>query len=111
MDGATQAFLGGWNKVKFYFMLGLPGETEEDICEIMHLCDRVARLYYDLIPKAERHGQMSDHGQHFLFCAQAVYTVPVGADEHRIRVPGKSPSRQSDHEGRIKPQEHPLQLA
>ena len=57
MDGATQAFLGGWNKVKFYFMLGLPGETEEDICEIMHLCDRVARLYYDLIPKAERHGK------------------------------------------------------
>ena len=56
MDGATQAFLGGWNKVKFYFMLGLP-ETEEDICEIMHLCDRVARLYYDLIPKAERHGK------------------------------------------------------
>ena len=57
MDGATQAFLGSWNKVKFYFMLGLPGETEEDICEIMHLCDRVARLYYDLIPKAERHGK------------------------------------------------------
>ena len=27
LDGAAQAFAGGWNKVKLYFMLGLPGET------------------------------------------------------------------------------------
>ncbi len=26
-----QAFEGGWNKVKLYFMLGLPTETEEDM--------------------------------------------------------------------------------
>ena len=30
-DGAGQAFEGGWNKVKLYFMLGLPTETEEDM--------------------------------------------------------------------------------
>ena len=28
--GAGEAFEGGWNKVKLYFMLGLPTETEED---------------------------------------------------------------------------------
>ena len=30
LDGAGQAFEGGWTKVKLYFMLGLPTETEED---------------------------------------------------------------------------------
>ena len=30
LEGAGQAFEGGWNKVKLYFMLGLPTETEED---------------------------------------------------------------------------------
>ena len=30
LNGAGAAFEGGWNKVKLYFMLGLPTETEED---------------------------------------------------------------------------------
>ena len=30
-SGAMEAFKGGWNRVKLYFMLGLPGETYEDI--------------------------------------------------------------------------------
>ena len=34
LDGAWKAFQGGWNRVKLYFMLGLPGETEEDIAAI-----------------------------------------------------------------------------
>ncbi len=57
MNGSLQAFQGGWNKVKFYFMLGLPGEQEEDILEIAHLCERVAELYYDNIPKEQRIGK------------------------------------------------------
>jgi len=59
MDGALQAFRGGWNKVKFYFMLGLPGETEEDVLEIPHLCERVAECYYDNIPKEKRNGKIA----------------------------------------------------
>jgi radical SAM superfamily enzyme YgiQ (UPF0313 family) len=51
MNGALEAFKGGWNKVTFYFMLGHPGETEEDIKDIAHLCQRVAECYYDNIPK------------------------------------------------------------
>ena len=47
MDGSRQAFEGGWNKVKFYFMLGLPTETEEDMRGIPELADQVAMLYYD----------------------------------------------------------------
>ena len=30
LGGAGQAFDGGWNKVKLYFMLGLPTETDEE---------------------------------------------------------------------------------
>ena len=56
ITGAGQAFEGGWTKVKLYFMLGLPNETEEDMKEIARLSDRVARRYYE-IPKEQRHGK------------------------------------------------------
>ena len=57
MDGSRQAFLGGWNKVKLYFMLGLPTETEEDMKAIPELANEIAALYYDTIPKEERTGK------------------------------------------------------
>lgn len=56
LSGAWEAFQGGWSKVKLYFMLGLPTETEEDMKEIARLSDKVARKYYEL-PKEERHGK------------------------------------------------------
>ena len=56
LNGAGQAFEGGWSKVKLYFMLGLPTETEEDMKEIARLSDRVARRYYE-IPKEKRNGK------------------------------------------------------
>lgn len=56
LNGAGEAFEGGWTKVKLYFMLGLPTETEEDMKEIARLSDRIARRYYE-IPKEERHGK------------------------------------------------------
>lgn len=58
LNGAMQAYKGGWNKVKFYFMLGLPFETEEDIKEIAHLCEKAAMAYYDTVPKEERNGKI-----------------------------------------------------
>lgn len=57
LDGAHQAFLGGWNKVKLYFMLGLPTETEEDMKAIPELANDIAALYYDTVPKQERNGK------------------------------------------------------
>ena len=56
LEGAGQAFEGGWNKVKLYFMLGLPTETEEDMEGIAVLSDKVARRYYE-IPKEQRNGK------------------------------------------------------
>ena len=59
LNGALEAFRGGWNKVKLYFMLGLPGEKEEDVKDIAHLCEKVAECYYDNIPKEKRTGKVS----------------------------------------------------
>ena len=56
LEGAGQAFEGGWNKVKLYFMLGLPTETEDDMKAIAHLAEKVARRYYE-IPKEQRNGK------------------------------------------------------
>lgn len=58
LNGAMDAFRGGWNRVKLYFMLGLPGETEEDIEGIAVLSDKIAREYYT-IPKDQRNGKVS----------------------------------------------------
>ena len=58
LHGAAQAFHGGWNRVKLYFMLGLPTETVEDIEGIALLSEKVAETYYDEIPKEQRHGKV-----------------------------------------------------
>ncbi len=57
LDGAQMAFEGGWNKVKFYFMLGLPTETEEDMRAIARLADATAARYYETVPKEKRNGR------------------------------------------------------
>ena len=57
LNGSESAFRGGWNKVKFYFMLGLPTETEEDMRSIPELANEVAAVYYDTVPKEERNGK------------------------------------------------------
>lgn len=57
LKGAKDAFAGGWNRVKLYFMLGLPGESWEDIEGIAVLSDKIAREYYT-IPKEQRNGKV-----------------------------------------------------
>ncbi len=59
VNGATLAFKGGWTRVKLYFMLGLPYETEEDMEGIAELSNEIAALYYDTIPKEERKTKVS----------------------------------------------------
>ena len=57
LHGAGEAFEGGWNRVKLYFMLGLPTETEEDMKGIAHLAEKIAERYYE-IPKDKRNGKV-----------------------------------------------------
>lgn len=54
LNGAREAFKGGWTRVKLYFMLGLPFETEEDIKGIAELSNDIAATFYDTVPKEER---------------------------------------------------------
>ena len=58
LTGCGLAFEGGWNKVKLYFMLGLPTETKEDMEGIALLSEKIAERYYE-IPKSERNGKVS----------------------------------------------------
>lgn len=57
LNGSFAAFQGGWNRVKLYFMLGLPTETVEDMEGIAELSEQVAERYYE-VPKEERQGRV-----------------------------------------------------
>ena len=54
LNGAALAFQGGWTKVKLYFMLGLPTETEEDIRGIAELSNKIAAVFFETVPKEKR---------------------------------------------------------
>jgi len=58
LQGAAEAFRGGWNRVKLYFMLGLPTETREDMEGIALLSEKIAETYYDEVPKDKRNGRV-----------------------------------------------------
>ncbi len=45
MDAAFEAaFSHGWQKIKLYFMMGLPTETEEDLAGILEIAQRAAAI-------------------------------------------------------------------
>ncbi|MGN0389216.1 MAG: TIGR03960 family B12-binding radical SAM protein, partial [Wujia sp.] len=69
LNGSRQAFLGGWDKVKLYFMLGLPTETDEDLYGIADLAERISEVYFDTVPKEKRNGRV-------MINASASYFVP-----------------------------------
>lgn len=56
LRGASLAFNGGWNRVKLYFMVGLPTETEEDLQGIIDLSNAIVEKFFE-IPKEERKGR------------------------------------------------------
>ena len=54
MTSCRTAFLGGWNAVKLYFMLGLPTETDEDVLGIANLARKVLQLWRETAPDKRR---------------------------------------------------------
>ncbi|MFH1645882.1 MAG: TIGR03960 family B12-binding radical SAM protein [Candidatus Omnitrophota bacterium] len=44
INSVDEAYKLGWRRIKLYFMIGLPGEDEEDIKAIIELADKVALL-------------------------------------------------------------------
>ena len=55
LSTCTNAFAGGWNNVKLYFMLGLPTETDEDVIGI-------AELVYKIILSWKENAQNKKRG-------------------------------------------------
>jgi radical SAM family uncharacterized protein len=54
MEGIDSAFSRGWKKIKLYFMIGFPGETEEDIAEIARLINQIASRARDIMSRSNR---------------------------------------------------------
>lgn len=50
------AFEGGYNRVKLYFMMGLPTETDDDVLGIGDLADKVIDAFYQ-VPHEKRKGR------------------------------------------------------
>ncbi len=69
LNGSREAFIGGWDKVKLYFMLGLPTETEQDLLGIAELAEKISEVYFDAVPKEKRNGRV-------MINASASYFVP-----------------------------------
>ncbi len=50
----ANAFSGGWNNVKLYFMLGLPTETDEDVLGIAELVYRIIKTWQSCASNKKR---------------------------------------------------------
>ena len=53
---ARAAYEAGWRRIKLYFMMGLPGERDEDIVAIANLADHVIDIAHEVVPKGQRGG-------------------------------------------------------
>ena len=80
LHGAGEAFKGGWNQVKLYFMLGLPTETEDDMKGIAHLAQKIAETYYEIVPKEQRKGKVQINVSTSFFVPKPFHSVPVGSE-------------------------------
>lgn len=57
INTATIAFEAGWRKLKMYFMVGLPTETQADLDGIVDLAYKMRALAMEVVPKSE-HGRV-----------------------------------------------------
>ena len=70
MRVVNSVFKEGWSRIKLYFMIGLPGETMEDVLGIVHLAYKVKDAFFNR-PKEEIQGN-------FRVTASASCFVPKG---------------------------------
>ena len=54
LEGCYRAFMAGYDKIKLYFMAGLPGEGREDVLAIADLAESVVDTYYRLDYEARK---------------------------------------------------------
>ncbi len=54
LTSCANAFSGGWNNVKLYFMLGLPTETDEDVLGIAELVYKIIQTWKEMASNKKR---------------------------------------------------------
>ncbi len=54
MRAVDASFAAGWRRMKLYFMMGLPTETDEDVVGIAEMTERAYRRALDATPKGQR---------------------------------------------------------
>jgi radical SAM family uncharacterized protein len=52
LEAVTESFRLGWRRVKLYFMIGLPGEKEQDILDIAELVNKISNLRREIDGRA-----------------------------------------------------------
>ena len=57
MRAVDASFAAGWRRMKLYFMMGLPTETDEDVVGIAEMTERAYRRALDATPKGQRGGR------------------------------------------------------
>ncbi|RVU98447.1 TIGR03960 family B12-binding radical SAM protein [Coriobacteriales bacterium OH1046] len=53
---ASTAFQNGWRKIKLYYMMGLPTETDEDIIAIAETANRMLEIGREVVGRGRRSG-------------------------------------------------------
>ena len=53
---ARNAYEAGWRRMKLYFMMGLPTETDEDVVGIARLAERVLEIGREVVGKGRKSG-------------------------------------------------------
>lgn len=56
METVAHAVSAGWQQIKFYFMIGLPTETMEDVDAIASLCEKAVAQAAEVMRNNKRHG-------------------------------------------------------
>ncbi len=99
LAGVRAAYEAGWRTVKLYFMVGFPGETEEDVAGIWHLAKRISDLRRELgggraqvnttvswlVPKAHTSLQWAAQAT-MDYCLEARRTLTALSSRHRSGV-------------------------
>lgn len=53
LTSAEAAFREGWSTIKLYYMIGIPGEMEEDLAACVEFADRLSRLRHEVTGKGK----------------------------------------------------------
>ena len=78
---AGQVFQSGWNLIKLYFMLGFPGETEEDL-------EGIVELSYKVLNEGKKRKQITVSLSTFV--PQAPYALSMAPADRARRSDGKA---------------------